>query len=126
MSLSTGTSATGTVYRYYSCSKSQKVANDCPGLTLREDFLDGLVVNHLADFLFEPQRLSAVLREAIESARAAQVKAPKELKGLLRRKSDLDGRFARVRQAIDLGTFKFDPPALMERLQGLGEEAGTA
>ena len=56
-------------YRYYVCSRKRRLGPDaCVGQTIREDLLDGLVVDYLSDVFFEPKRLRLVLEEAIRAA----------------------------------------------------------
>jgi hypothetical protein len=86
--------------RYYVCSKARKlgIATDCPGRTIREELLDRLVVDYLSAVLFEPMRLRAILKDAIEAEQPAFGRAPWQLDSLLRRKTDLDGRALRMHQ----------------------------
>jgi DNA invertase Pin-like site-specific DNA recombinase len=62
MTLRTGTSKTGKVHRYYTCSSCARHGHiACKGRSIRMDKLDGLVTTHLADRLLQPARLTALL-----------------------------------------------------------------
>ena len=62
MTLRTGTSQNGFVHRYYTCSTcARKGKTACKGRSIRMDRLDGLVMTHLVDQLFHPERLAAIL-----------------------------------------------------------------
>jgi site-specific DNA recombinase len=120
MTLSTGKSGR---YRYYTCSKARRIGNTgCPGRYIPESLLDGLVIDHLADVLFEPNRLRAVIEDAIQAERRAQDRTPELLDSLLRRKADLDGRIGRMHQAIECGMVKLDDADFAGRLEGLKRE----
>jgi hypothetical protein len=111
-------------YRYYTCSTAHRFGTtSCPGRTIRESLLDGLVVDHLADVIFEPPRLRAVLESAITGERQAQKDAPRRLDSLLTRKADLDARIARMHQAIERGLVAFDDTEFAERLRSLKARA---
>lgn len=72
MTLRTGTSKTGKVHKYYTCSvcaRKGKVA--CKGRSIPMAKLDTLVVEHLVERLFQPERLTAILA-SIASRRADQ------------------------------------------------------
>ena len=56
-------------YRYYCCSKSMKQGKTaCPGMRIRMDRLDGMVVDYLSERLFEPGRLKQLLGAYVENA----------------------------------------------------------
>jgi hypothetical protein len=123
MTLGTGK---GGRYRYYMCSTASRVGKigkaGCPGRRIPEGLLDGLVIDHLAENLFEPSRLRALLEDAINAERASQVKAPHQLEGFVRRRSDLEGRITRMHRAIEIGSVDFDDAAFTDRLKGLKGE----
>jgi len=62
MTLRTGTSSTGTVHRYYTCSTCvRKGKTACKGRSIRMDKLDGLVTDNLLERLLHPERLALML-----------------------------------------------------------------
>jgi len=66
MILNTGKGGT---YRYYSCSKAMKQGKTaCAGRRVRMDSLDEMVLGHLAEKLFTPERLGDLLQGYIAQA----------------------------------------------------------
>ncbi|WP_244594539.1 recombinase zinc beta ribbon domain-containing protein [Methylosinus sporium] len=71
MTLRTGTSKSGKVHRYYSCSTAARVGKTgCKGRSIPMDRLDGLVTTHLADRLFGPNRLAGTLTSLVQKRAA--------------------------------------------------------
>ncbi|HEV2172586.1 MAG TPA: recombinase family protein, partial [Nitrospira sp.] len=118
MTLGTGKSGR---YRYYVCSRFGRMSDGgCSDpQRIREDLLDDLVIEHMADVLFEPDRLRVVLEDAIQAEREAQAKAPLQLDALVRRKADLDRQIARSHKSIAVGQVEFDDKDFTEMLKGL-------
>ena len=78
MTLRTGTSRSGRVYRYYTCSTSARVGTSaCKGRSIRMDRLDTLVTSQLIDRLLAPERLKEMLTSLAErrASRSAEVDA---------------------------------------------------
>jgi hypothetical protein len=62
MSLRTGTSASGIVYRYYHCGRVQRQGHhDCSGPSFREDQLDSIVVETVIAQVLQVDRLRLTL-----------------------------------------------------------------
>jgi hypothetical protein len=62
ITLRTGTSSTGAVHRYYTCSTcARKGKTACKGRSIRMDKLDGLVTDGLVERLLHPERLAMML-----------------------------------------------------------------
>jgi DNA invertase Pin-like site-specific DNA recombinase len=62
MTLRTGTSRSGAVHRYYTCStQARKGKSTCKGRSMPMGKLDSLVTNRLVEHLFHPGRLAAIL-----------------------------------------------------------------
>ncbi|MFX4846534.1 zinc ribbon domain-containing protein, partial [Acinetobacter baumannii] len=58
MTLRTGTSRSGDVHRYYTCTTQARAGKcACKGRSMRMDKLDGLVTRHLVDNLLQPDRM---------------------------------------------------------------------
>jgi site-specific DNA recombinase len=66
MTLRTGTSKTGRVYRYYSCSAAARMGKTaCKGRSIPMDRLDQLVTSQIADYLLVPDRVADLLAEIV-------------------------------------------------------------
>lgn len=75
MTLRTGTSQTGVIHRYYTCSTNvSKGKSVCKGRSIRIDKLDELVAGHLVERLFEPERLATIL-DSLTARRAERAKS---------------------------------------------------
>ena len=128
MTLRTGTSRTGEVYRYYTCSvQARKGKSGCKGRSIRMDKLDILVTRHLADRLLEPPRLSEML-EALAARRAGKEMALDDRMASLEREAvDADSRLRRLYRLVEEGVAELDD-ALKERIAALkaGQQAAQA
>ncbi|HTW53757.1 MAG TPA: recombinase family protein, partial [Stellaceae bacterium] len=111
-------------YRYYKCRNWMVNRNNgCKDpRVIREDLLDTLVVDHLADIVLEPQRVRALISEAIEAEKAEQDELPRQLDRLIRRKSNIDSSISRMHQAIERGLVDFDDASFTDRLRSLKDE----
>ncbi|TXN00562.1 hypothetical protein FV242_21455, partial [Methylobacterium sp. WL64] len=106
MTLRTGTSRSGDVHRYYSCSTSGRMGKTaCKGRAIRMDALDALVVDNLIERLLQPDRLTATL--AMLWAGRAQKSA------------EVDGRVTALQAEVRTSEDK------LNRLYGLIEEGLT-
>src|SRR5258708_9194429 len=66
MILNTGKGGTN---RYYSCSKAMRQGKTaCAGRRIRMDRLDGIVLGHLSEQLFTPERLTDLRQEYMTQA----------------------------------------------------------
>src|SRR5580704_9882415 len=62
MTLRTGTSKGGRVYRYYTCSScATKGKTACKGRSMPMEKLDRLITDHLLERLFKPERVAVIL-----------------------------------------------------------------
>ena len=109
MTLRTGTSKTGAVYRYYSCSTfARKGKTVCRGRSMRMDKLDNLVTVHLADRLLDPARLSTMLASLAER-RAARAAAVDDRVGRLAKEvQDAQDRLSRLYKLVEDGAVEPD------------------
>ncbi|WP_407529031.1 recombinase zinc beta ribbon domain-containing protein [Methylobacterium oryzisoli] len=106
MTLRTGTSKSGKVHRYYSCSTHGRMGRTgCTGRSILMDTLDTLVTDHLVTESLQPDRLRATLASlwALRAEKAAQV----------------DGRVATLRGEVSEAEEK------LKRLYRMVEEGAT-
>jgi hypothetical protein len=104
MTLRAGTSRSGEVYRYYSCSSFLKKGRTaCRGRSMRMDKLDLLVTQHMADRLLEPERLTTLL-SSLAGRRAEKAAAvDRRLAALAREAEEADERLRRLYQLVEDG-----------------------
>jgi site-specific DNA recombinase len=128
MTLRTGTSRSGKIHRYYTCSacaRSGKVA--CKGRSIRMDTLDDLVVEHLSARLFTTGRLAELLASAsIASGRAEKAA---EVDGriivLQREATDAENKLKRLYRMVEDGIAEMDD-ILKERIASLRSDRERA
>ena len=126
MTLRTGTSKTGKVHRYYSCSTCARQGRAvCKGRSIPMDKLDGLVTTHLAERLLKPERLTAML-DALASRRAAKAAAVDGRIAILEKEaSEADERLRRLYRLVEEGVTEPDD-LLKERMTALKVERDQA
>ena len=125
MMLRTGKGKGGT-YRYYACSANRlKGASACQHpISVREDELDALVVSALADRLLTPDRLAALLREAVKYRRSATSENRSRKSALEKQRKEIDAQIERLITAVADGTLPDMAPlrARMDELTAHREE----
>ena len=109
MTLRTGTSRSGQVHRYYTCSTCARAGKTaCKGRSIRMDKLDTLVTCHLAGRLLEPQRLTEMLT-SLASKRAAKAAAVDARIATLEREADeANERLRRLYKLVENGVADMD------------------
>jgi site-specific DNA recombinase len=119
MTLRTGTSRAGEVYRYYTCStQARKGKSGCKGRSIRMDKLDMLVTSHLAERLLEPQRLCEVLSALVARRAEKEAAMADRIASLEREAGDADTRLRRLYRLVEEGVSECDE-ALKERIAAL-------
>ena len=126
MTLRTGTSKSGTVHRYYTCSTcARKGKTVCKGRSIPMDKLDGLVTDNLVERLFQPSRL-AVLLASLSSRRAEKAEAlSTRITSLQREVTDADDKLKRLYRLIEDGLTDIDD-VLKDRLDTLKADRDRA
>ena len=106
-------------YRYYTCAGcAQKGKSVCAGRSISMPTLDALVLDHLADRLFTPERLAVVLEAYI--ARSAQATEARQDQLARARKAltEAQGKIGRLLELVEQGLMDVNDPNLKERLDG--------
>jgi site-specific DNA recombinase len=109
MTVRTGTSKSGKVHRYYTCSACARQGKTvCKGRSIRMDKLDALVTDHLADRLLEPQRLAEMLTSLAgrRAMKAATVNA--RITALEREAHEANERLRRLYKLVEDGVAEMD------------------
>jgi site-specific DNA recombinase len=116
MTLRTGTSKNGKVYRYYTCGNcATKGRTACKGRSIPMDKLDRLVTEHLSQRLFQPERLAAIL-ESLSSRRSTKAQALNaRVMALQKQVADADEKLKRLYRLVEDGLTDFDD-VLKDRL----------
>ena len=126
MTLRTGTSSTGAVHRYYTCSTcARKGKSACKGRSIRMDKLDGLVTDNLVERLLHPERL-AVMLSSLKARRAEKSESEnKRIMALQREVTDAEDRLKRLYRLVEDGLTDLDD-VLKERLDRLKADRDRA
>jgi site-specific DNA recombinase len=126
MMLRTGTSKSGRVYRYYTCSNcATKGKTVCKGRSIPMDRLDSLVTDHLIERLFKPERLTEILT-SLSLRRAAQFKSlNSRLIALQREAVDAEEKLKRLYRLVEEGLTDLDE-VLKDRLNTLKTDRDRA
>jgi len=126
MTLRTGTSRSGKVHRYYSCSTHGRVGRTgCTGRSIPMDTLDTLVTDHLVAELLQPDRLRATLSSlwTLRAEKAAQVDG--RVAALRGEVSEAEEKLKRLYRMVEEGVTDLDD-ILKGRLAALKEERDRA
>jgi site-specific DNA recombinase len=126
MTLRTGTSKNGRVYRYYTCSScATKGKTACKGRSIPMDKLDTLVTDHLIERLFKPERLSGILA-SLASRRAENSEGlNSRVMTLQREVTDAEEKLKRLYRLVEDGVTDLDE-VLKSRLNALKAERDRA
>ncbi len=128
MTLRSGTSRTGEIYRYYSCNSAIKMGKTaCKGRSIRMDKLDTLVTAHLADRLLDPERLSAMLTTLAGRRADRQMAVDRRITALACEAEDAEERLRRLYRLVEDGLAQMDE-ILKDRIASLkaAQAAATA
>ena len=126
MSLRTGTSRSGRVHRYYSCSSNARMGKTaCKGRSIRMDRLDHLVIDQIIERLLKPARLQQMLAgvEQLRAARASEV--DKRVRALEERLAEADERLRRLYALVESGLAELDD-LLKDRIAALRTDREVA
>jgi DNA invertase Pin-like site-specific DNA recombinase/uncharacterized coiled-coil protein SlyX len=126
LTLRTGTSKTGRVHKYYTCSTCARHGKTvCKGRSISMDKLDGLVTTHLLDRLLTPERLTTIL--AALAARRADKKGAFDarIKALEERAAEAEDRLRRLYKMVEDGIAELDN-ILKDRITALKAECDAA
>lgn len=126
MTMRTGTSKSGQVHRYYSCSVHGRMGKTaCKGRAIRMDRLDTLVTDHLVEHLFQPDRLTTMLAglAARRAERALEVDG--RITTLQSEASQAEDRLKRLYKMVEDGVTDLDD-LLKERIAALKLERDRA
>ena len=112
-------------YRYYTCAGcAQKGKSFCTGRSISMAALDGMVIEHLTDRLFTPERLRIILEAYVERSSTAQADRQRKLATAKQRQTEISGKMGRLLQLVANGTMDNDDPDLTEQLQALKAQRG--
>jgi site-specific DNA recombinase len=104
MTLRTGTSKTGRVYRYYSCSAAARMGKTaCKGRSIPMDRLDQLVTSHIVDYLLVPDRVADLLAEIVNRRAMAGGEVQDRIDQLSREANTAEDKLRRLYALVEDG-----------------------
>lgn len=119
MTLRTGTSKSGIVHRYYACSTCARQGKAaCTGRSIPMGKLDDLVTRHLADQLFQPDRLAEILASIFERRAENALEVDRRVAALQADVAEADEKLSRLYKLVEDGVAEIDD-LLKERIANL-------
>lgn len=126
MTLRTGTSKTGRVYRYYNCSSSARVGETaCKGRSVPMDKLDQLVTQHVAERILLPERLEALLQSVADRRLKADAEVQGRIEDLRHEAGATEDKLRRLYELVEDGLTDLDD-MLKERIAALKSDRDRA
>lgn len=91
-------------YRYYRCSRRLRRGETvCPGISMRDYALETIVIDAIADRLFRPERLRALLANLLDESSAAVRARETHLKALRTERTRVEGAIQNMFDFIEQG-----------------------
>lgn len=119
MTLRTGTSKSGTVHKYYTCSTRARMGKSaCKGRSIRMDTLDNMVVDSLSQSLFTTERLSEMLATAFARRAEKAAEIDHRVATLRREATEASDKLKRLYRLIEDGVTELDD-LLRDRITSL-------
>jgi site-specific DNA recombinase len=126
MTLRTGTSKGGRVYRYYTCSNcATKGKTACKGRSISMQKLDTLVTEHLLDRLFKPDRVAVILGSLTAHRAEQEAALNTRITALQREMIDAEDKLKRLYRLVEDGLTDLDE-VLKDRLNTLKADRDRA
>jgi len=117
MTLRTGTSRSGVLNRYYTCStKATQGATGCPGISVPMDRLNDAVISHLETRLLDPARLRILLEQLLDRREDSMVERRQHVSEMGRRAAEAEAKLSRLYKAIENGLVDMSDPSLKARI----------
>jgi DNA invertase Pin-like site-specific DNA recombinase len=126
MTLRTGTSSTGRVYKYCTCSGAARVGDTlCRGRSIAMDKLDSMVVDHLTERLFTPTRLTGVLSSLAQRRVEKDAEVGRRVAALETEAIEAEDKLKRLYRMVEDGVAELDD-ILRERIAALRSDRERA
>lgn len=120
MTLRTGTSRSGQMYKYYTCaSKATKGETACPGISIPMDRLNEAVITHLESRLLDPARLRLLLEQLLDRREESMTERRQHVAEMGRRATEAEAKLFRLYEAIENGLVDMGDPSLKARIAEL-------
>ncbi|NJO54223.1 MAG: recombinase family protein [Bacteroidales bacterium] len=102
MTLRTGTSKNGAVYRYYTCSTAARIGKTaCKGRSIPMAKLDSLVTQSIAEQILMPRRLAALLQSVADGRAQADAEVQARIEALRREAGGAEDKLCRLYRMVE-------------------------
>ena len=102
MTLRTGTSSTGKIHKYYTCSTCARQGKTaCKGRSIPVEKLDSLVTENLIERLFQPERLNIILGKLTERRSEKASEIDRRVSGLKAEVSTAEEKLKRLYTMVE-------------------------
>jgi len=109
MTLRTGTSKGGNIYRYYSRSSAMRIGEKASkGRSIPMEKLDQLVTNHVADRILVPDRLEALLQSVADRRQKTDAEVQARVEALKREAGTAEEKLKRLYKLVAEGLTDLD------------------
>ncbi|MBR2120131.1 MAG: recombinase family protein [Afipia sp.] len=126
MTLRTGTSSTGKVHKYYTCSTcARQGKTGCKGRSVPMAKLDAIVVENLAERLFQPERLKLILGKLAERRSEQAAEVDQRVSNLRSELTAAEDKLKRLYTMVENGLTELDD-ILKDRLAALKTDRDQA
>ena len=126
MTLRTGTSSTGRIYRYYTCSTTARIGKDqCKGRSIPMDRLDELVTQNICDKVLTPEHLSDLLQSVMSQRAQNDAEVQKRIEKLKHEAAEAENKLKRLYSLVEDGLTDLDE-MLKDRIETLKETRNKA
>ncbi len=126
MTLRTGTSSTGRIYKYYTCSGAARVGDSmCKGRSIAMDKLDSMVVDRLSERLFTPDRLTEVLSSLAQRCVEKDAEVGRRVVALESEAIEAEDKLKRLYRMVEDGVAELDD-ILRDRIAALRSDRERA
>lgn len=107
----------GGAYRYYVCNrKATAGAATCPSKAIREDALDGIVLDGLLGRVLQPDRLKVLLADVLDRSDDAEKRRKDDLDRVRRERIAAEARLRRLLELVEEGLMSPRDPIFGDKL----------
>jgi site-specific DNA recombinase len=126
MTLRTGTSSTGTIHKYYTCSTCARQGKTaCKGRSIPMAKLDTLVTENLIERLFQPERLNIILGKLTERRSEKASEIDRRVSALQAEVMTAEDKLKRLYAMVENGLTELDD-ILKDRIAALKSDRDQA
>lgn len=126
MTLRTGTSSTGKIHKYYTCSTCARQGKTaCKGRSIPMGKLDTLVTENLIEKLFQPERLNIILGKLSERRSEKAAEVDRRVADLKAEAQTAEDKLKRLYTMVEEGLTDLDD-ILKDRIAGLKSDRDRA